>query len=111
MGSRFIVPVSLALGCTQSAHAPAASGVRLPPGARVIELTHPFDSQTPYWPHDPPWHFELKPIFCNNVPGAGFFVCMKQLTSIPEHGGTHVDAPLHFAKDHASVDKIPLTKL
>ena len=28
-----------------------------------------------------------------------------------EHGGTHLDAPVHFAKDHWAVDQIPLDRL
>jgi len=79
-------------------------------GARLVELTHPFDDKTLYWPEDPPAHFELKPLWCDAV-DAGFFVCLKQVGSIPEHGGTHLDAPLHFAKDHPTVDKIPLARL
>ncbi|NIL98627.1 MAG: cyclase family protein, partial [Planctomycetales bacterium] len=27
------------------------------------------------------------------------------------HGGTHVDAPIHFFQDRDTVDKIPLTRL
>jgi kynurenine formamidase len=29
----------------------------------------------------------------------------------PEHGGTHLDAPSHFAKDGFTADQIPLSKL
>jgi kynurenine formamidase len=104
----------LAVGCasqTKPTEPAPSHEVRFPPGARIVELTHPFDEKTPYWPNDPPWHFGMKDIFCNNVPQAGFFFCLKQINSIPEHGGTHLDAPMHFAKDHPTVDKIPLGKL
>lgn len=35
---------------------------------------------------------------------------LKQLT-VNEHTGTHVDAPLHFSADGASVDEIPIEQL
>ena len=31
--------------------------------------------------------------------------------SAPEHGGTHIDAPIHFSQNGATVDQIPLEQL
>jgi kynurenine formamidase len=86
-----------------------AEGVRLPPGARLIDLTHAFDDKTPYWPEKPPEHFVLTRSYCGKTP-RGFFYCAGKMAA-PEHGGTHLDAPLHFAEKHPSVEAIPLSRL
>jgi kynurenine formamidase len=111
-----IRPLALALalgGCSTPASAPGpaptSNAAVLPPGARIVELTHPFDDKTPYWPDKPPSSFQYKKDWCGKTP-RGFFVCLGSF-SAPDHGGTHLDAPIHFAEGHATVDKIPLTKL
>ena len=43
------------------------------------------------------------------TPGGFYYSSYSFCT--PEHGGTHLDAPVHFAKDHLSVDAVPLTSL
>jgi kynurenine formamidase len=78
------------------------------PAGRVVDLSYAFDDKTPYWPSKPPMHFQLDTMYCGPAP-FGFF-CMKKMAA-PEHGGTHMDAPLHFAKGHPSIDKIPLEQL
>jgi kynurenine formamidase len=100
---------SLLPGCWRSA-APTsarADAIALAPGARIIDLTHSFDDKTPYWPV-PHQTFALTRIFCDTMEGT--FICMNKM-SAPEHGGTHIDAPIHFAKGHATVDQIPVSRL
>ena len=73
----------------------------------VIDLTYPFDDQTIYWPNAKPFQWE-KSSWGTNASGhwyaAGAF-------SASEHGGTHLDAPIHFAEEGKSVDQIPLDQL
>jgi kynurenine formamidase len=76
--------------------------------ARVVDLTHPFDDQTIYWPTSPTT-FELKRLSFGPTPGGWFYAANSLCT--PEHGGTHLDAPFHFAKDGKTVDQIPLRQL
>ena len=40
----------------------------------------------------------------------GYYYSAKKF-SAPEHGGTHMDAPIHFAKNGKTVDQIPLYQL
>ncbi|OBS52672.1 cyclase [Methylosinus sp. 3S-1] len=75
--------------------------------ARIIDLTHPFDSKTIYWPTSPSG-FELKPLF-NGVTKGGFFFAANSFCS-PEHGGTHLDAPRHFAQGHWTSADIPIER-
>jgi kynurenine formamidase len=76
--------------------------------ARVVELTHPFDEKTLYWPNAPSG-FELKRLHFGPSDG-GYFYSANSFCA-PEHGGTHLDAPIHFAEGKAAVDQIPLEKL
>ena len=78
-----------------------------PLGGRLVELSHPFDAETIYWPTEE--GFVLEPGF-RGVTEAGYWYEAHRFRAA-EHGGTHVDAPVHFAEGHASVDGIPLERL
>ena len=73
----------------------------------IVDLTHAFDERTIYWPTEP--GFALTPKHAE-VTAKGFFYASNALCT-PEHGGTHVDAPLHFWEGGAAVDAIPLERL
>lgn len=72
--------------------------------ARIVDLTHPFDANTIYWPTSPSG-FELKRLYMGKTKG-GFFYSANSFCA-PEHGGTHLDAPLHFAEGHWTSADIP----
>jgi kynurenine formamidase len=76
--------------------------------ARVVDLTHPFDDKTPYWPTATSG-FQLKTEHKGRTPG-GFFYSAYSFCA-PEHGGTHLDAPAHFAEGANSADEVPLGRL
>jgi kynurenine formamidase len=76
--------------------------------ARIVDLTHSFDEKTLYWPNSPS-AFELKTQTNPKTP-AGFFYSSNAFCT-PEHGGTHLDAPIHFSEGAASVDQIPVNRL
>ncbi len=73
-----------------------------------IDLTYSFSEQTLYWPNNPTG-FKLDTQINGITPG-GFYYSSNAF-SAPEHGGTHFDAPIHFAKDHLTADQVPLTNL
>jgi len=75
---------------------------------RILDLSHAFDEQTIYWPTSPS-KFELKPLAFGKTPGGYFYASFVLCT--PEHGGTHLDAPLHFAEGHPSIGDVPLDRL
>ena len=75
--------------------------------SKLIDLTHSFDKTTIYWPTNK--HFDLKAI--HKGPTEGGYWYESSDYSASEHGGTHVDAPVHFAKGKWTVDKIPLRNL
>lgn len=72
-----------------------------------IDLTHDFSDETIYWPTSDP--FELKTIFKGPTKNGYYYEANKYCTA--EHGGTHVDAPIHFAFDKKTVDQIPIDQL
>src|SRR6186713_2854770 len=73
-----------------------------------IDLSYDFSEKTIYWPNNPTG-FKLDTQF-NGVTPAGFYYSSNAFSS-PEHGGTHLDAPVHFAKGKWSVDEIPIERL
>lgn len=74
---------------------------------RVVDLTHPFDEATVYWPTAQP--FKLDTDF-EGMTDKGYFYSAYRY-SAAEHGGTHLDSPVHFAKGRYTVDEIPLQQL
>lgn len=78
-------------------------------GQNWIDLTHPFDSATLYWPNNK-LTFKHTKDYKGVVKPMGYFYSSYSI-SAPEHGGTHLDAPIHFADGRQSVDQIPLEHL
>lgn len=75
--------------------------------ARWVDLTHPFNSQTIYWPTSR--GFQLEKVADGMTP-AGYYYAANNI-SAAEHGGTHLDAPIHFAQGRQTTDQIPLRQL
>lgn len=76
--------------------------------AAIVDLTHPFDARTLYWPTSPS-AFELTTLAEGETPGGYFYSSYKLCT--PEHGGTHLDAPVHFSKAGRGTADLPLRQL
>ncbi len=76
--------------------------------ARVVDLTHPFDQRTIYWPTSPS-SFQLTRLSYGKT-SAGYFYAANSFCT-PEHGGTHLDAPIHFAEGRWTVDQVPVRQL
>jgi kynurenine formamidase len=74
-----------------------------------VDLTHPFDSTTLYWPNNK-LNFQHTTDYRGVVKPMGYFYSSYSI-SAPEHGGTHLDAPVHFANGKQTVDQIPLEHL
>src|SRR5687767_6648465 len=74
------------------------------PAGSVVDLSHPFDATTVYWPTAEA--FKLEKDF-EGMTDKGFYYSAYRYSSA-EHGGTHIDAPVYFGKGRNSVDAIPL---
>jgi len=77
------------------------------PAGKIIDLSHPFNAQTIYWPTEDGFKFEKGP---DGVTPQGYYYAANRFCA-PEHGGTHIDAPRHFAISANTVDQIPLEQL
>lgn len=76
-------------------------------GVAWIDLSYAFSSQTIYWPTARP--FQLEVVQAGRTP-AGYYYSANNFAAA-EHGGTHLDAPVHFAEGHRAVDAIPVEQL
>jgi kynurenine formamidase len=76
-------------------------------GYTIVDLTHSFDAETIYWPTEE--GFKLDVGF-DGITEGGYYYASNHY-SAADHGGTHLDAPRHFAEGKQSADEIPLERL
>lgn len=94
----FRLAAVLVLACS------AATGVA---AETWIDLTHPFDATTIYWPTEKGFQFEAG---ANGPTAKGYYYAANRFTTA-EHGGTHLDAPRHFSAAGQTSDEIPVARL
>ncbi len=73
----------------------------------IVDLSHPFDTDTIYWPTEDGFELDVE---AAGMTDAGYYYSANRFAGA-EHGGTHVDAPIHFAEGRWTVDQIPLERL
>ena len=92
------------VGCT-------VGGPRIGPLAweqsRLIDLTHSFGADTIVWPTEQDFRLVLQQ--AGETPG-GYYYASNRL-ELAEHGGTHIDAPIHFSKGGQTLDQVPIERL
>ncbi len=74
----------------------------------IVDLSHGYGPSTLYWPTDTDG-FQHRELAFGETDGGYFYSSYSFSTA--EHGGTHLDAPIHFAAGGATVDQIPLDRL
>jgi kynurenine formamidase len=84
----------------------APPGRPFPPGT-LVDLSHAYDSRTIFWPTAEGFRLEK---VADGVTPAGYYYAANTFATA-EHGGTHIDAPVHFARGRQTVDQIPLDRL
>ncbi len=72
-----------------------------------IDLTYDYSAETIYWPTSEKFKMDTVAV---GFMEAGFYYESYQI-STAEHGGTHLDAPIHFSEGQQSTEKIPLDRL
>jgi len=75
--------------------------------SKVIDLTYDYDEKTIYWPTAKPFEFQRESW---GMSAGGYWYSAGRY-SASEHGGTHLDSPIHFGKGQASTEQIPLSRL
>lgn len=75
--------------------------------SRIVDLTHAFGTETIVWPTEQ--DFKLVVQHAGHTSG-GYYYASNRI-EMPEHGGTHIDAPIHFSKGKQTLDQIPLERM
>lgn len=84
------------VGCARSGSAPSAGS--------ILEMSYPFDAHAIYWPTAKSFAL-VKGAW--GVNEKGYWYASNEF-SAAEHGGTHADAPIHFAQGGRTIDQIPI---
>jgi len=71
---------------------------------QFVDLSHSYSAETIYWPTEEGFKFERE---FDGLTEKGYYYAANKFCSA-EHGGTHIDAPVHFFKDGQTVDQIPV---
>ena len=74
---------------------------------KAVDLTYTFDADTVYWPTEE--GFRLEKEHDGPTPQGYFYAANRFRTA--EHGGTHMDAPIHFGAGRRTADQVPLDAL
>lgn len=77
-------------------------------GRSTVDLTHSFNENSVYWP-TASQEFTLTEEFVGETEGGYFYSAYTFAGS--EHGGTHMDAPKHFAKGHPAAHEVPVDQV
>lgn len=72
----------------------------------IVDLAWPINSNSAFWPGDNYRPFELHTIATLEKDGV-----LSKAFSMPEHLGTHLDAPNHFEQNQPSVDQLASQQL
>ncbi len=75
--------------------------------ATIIDMSYPYNDETVYWPTAPGF---TKNTDFEGMTEGGYYYSAYTVTTA-EHGGTHLDAPIHFAEGRLAADEIPLERL
>ena len=98
----FVLALAVAASC-----APQASPTSGALSGTVVDLSHEYSDQAIFWPTAE--SFRLDKVADGMTP-QGYYYAANNFASA-EHGGTHIDAPVHFAQGRWSVEQIPLEQL
>jgi len=71
---------------------------------RLLDLTQPLGPDTVLWPGSTPFSTVIEAD--HDTDGA-----YARALTLPEHAGTHLDAPVHFSRDGATTAELPLGSL
>jgi kynurenine formamidase len=98
--------LAVAISVNLTACAASSPSATFPSGP-LVDLSHAYDAKAIFWPTAEPFRLDK---VSDGMTEAGYYYASNNFFT-SEHGGTHVDAPLHFAQGHQAVDEIPLERL
>ncbi|XP_050040581.1 isatin hydrolase-like [Dermacentor andersoni] len=89
-----------------AARIPSSCGGLFVPPEKLVDLSYSFNNRTIFWSDDA--EFRLNISRKGSTPEDWYQADVIELAT---HGGTHLDAPIHFAPDKWTVSQIPLERL
>src|SRR5262245_4642616 len=98
-----VVTTILTAACSTSPPPPNSAVF---PSGQVVDLSHTFDETTIFWPTAEP--FRLEKVADGVTPQGYYYAANNFFTA--EHGGTHLDAPIHFSQGGQAVEQIPVER-
>src|SRR5688572_17069839 len=98
----FIFAVVVAASCAPQAN-PTSGAL----SGTVVDLSHEYSDRAIFWPTAE--GFRLDKVADGMTP-QGYYYAANNFAGA-EHGGTHIDAPVHFAQGRWSVEQIPVEQL
>jgi len=104
---RLVHPALLLLiGCAQPGPVDDALADLFADDLTVVDLTHAVSADAPYWPGSPvsPFTHDTLSAHDDGAPSMAAY-------AVPEHFGTHFDAPVHGGMGLPSVDLVPTSEL
>ena len=101
-----LVPIILLAGACSQPRQDQVTFASLNP-AKLVDLTYAYNEQTIYWPNAK--GFRHQNDTWAKTPG-GYWYAAGEFASA-EHGGTHMDSPIHFGEGKRTLDQIPVANL
>jgi kynurenine formamidase len=78
---------------------------------RIVDLSRELYHRTPSYPGHPPIMHGMWKDHADALKDSGnVWGLASMFISMPDHGGTHIDAPRHFGPTGISIDRYPLEK-
>ena len=107
LSPRSLFLLALLLAACRPAETPSPETAAVFSAGAVVDLTYAFDNETIYWPTAEGF------VLTEDAKGLqeGGYYYEANSFSAAEHGGTHLDAPIHFAENRWTADEIPLERL
>jgi len=102
----YLTALSLVLATACNAPAPERPAAAAT-AQRYVDLTHELSADNIFWPTGDTFRLDK---VADGVTDKGYYYASNKYSG-NEHGGTHIDAPVHFAQGHWTVDQIPLEHL
>jgi len=98
-----VVATILGAACSTSPSPPASAAF---PSGQVVDLSHAYDETTIFWPTSERFRLEKT---ADGVTPQGYYYASNNFFTA-EHGGTHLDAPIHFSQGAETVEQIPVER-
>lgn len=99
-----VLATAVAAACSSSPSRDSVSASF--PSGQIIDLSHTYDEQTIFWPTSERFRLEKT---ADGVTPQGYYYASNNFFTA-EHGGTHLDAPVHFSQGAQTVDQIPVER-